>query len=165
MDAENPALVFDWNSGRVVLEVLLTSGAEFEDQTPLLRDHTQYCVTTILGSFTECQVAKDELLAWLNFGTELDDTCESIWRRVAQGHLRRGSVGYDYTRNDYVTIPTGETKTVAGRSFSALKDRDLRVVFKWRLSEFSMVVIPADARAQAKQAESGVSFQLAILAL
>ena len=150
LTTEDPPLVFDWNTGRVVLEVLLMSGAEFEDQTPLLRDHNQYSVTAILGSVTEHQVAKDELLGWLNFGTELDDTSESIWRRVAQGHLRRGSVGYDYSRKDYVTIPAGETQTVAGRSFTAPKDRDLRVVTKWRLREFSMVVIPADARAQAK---------------
>lgn len=155
LTTEDPALVYDWNSGRVVLEVLLMSGAEFEAQTPLLRDHNQYSVTAILGSVTECQVVKDELLAWLNFGTELDDTSESIWRRVAQGHLRRGSVGYDYSRKDYVTIPAGESQTVLGRSFTAPKDRDLRIVTKWRLREFSMVVIPADARAQAKQAESG----------
>ena len=151
LTTEDPAMVYDWNSGRVVLEVLLMSGAEYESQTPLLRDHSQYSVTSILGSVTEHSVVKDELLGWLNFGTELDETSESIWRRVAQGHLRRGSVGYDYTRNDYVTIPAGETRAVAGRNFTAPKDRDLRVVTRWRLREFSMVVIPADARAIAKE--------------
>lgn len=151
LTTEDPALVYDWNSGRVVLEVLLMSGAEFEDQTPLLRDHSQYSVTSILGSVTEHEVVKDELLGWLNFGTGLDDTAESIWRRVEQGHLRRGSVGYNYSRADYVTIPAGETQSVAGRSFAAPRDRDLRIVKKWSLREFSMVVIPADARAQAKQ--------------
>jgi hypothetical protein len=151
LTTEDPALVYDWNSGRVVLEVLLMSGAEYEPQTPLLRDHNQYSVTAILGSVTEHSVEKDELLGWLNFGTDLDAESESIWRRVAQGHLRRGSVGYDYTRNDFVTIPAGETRVVAGRSFTAPKDRDLRVVTRWRLREFSMVVIPADARAQARE--------------
>jgi hypothetical protein len=151
LTTEDPAMVYDWNSGRVVLEVLLMSGAEYESQTPLLRDHSQYSVTSILGSVTEHSVVKDELLGWLNFGTDLDDTAESIWRRVAQGHLRRGSVGYDYSRNDYVTIPAGETRAVAGRNFTAPKDRDLRVVTRWRLREFSMVVIPADARAIAKE--------------
>ena len=130
------------------------SGSEFENQTPLLRDHNQYSVTAILGSVTEHAIEKDELLGWLNFGTNLDAESESIWRRVEQGHLRRGSVGYDYTRKDYITIPAGETQVVAGRTFTAPKDRDLRVVMRWRLREFSMVVIPADARATAKQADS-----------
>ncbi len=153
LTTEDPALVYDWNTGRVVLEVLLMCGAEFEDQTPLLRDHNQYSVTAILGSVTEHpgrQRRIARLLGWLNFGELLDDTSESIWRRVAQGHLRRGSVGYDHSRKNYVTIPAGETQTVIGRSFTAPKDRDLRVVTKWRLREFSMVVIPVDARAQAK---------------
>ncbi len=163
LTTEDPAMVYDWNSGRVVLEVLLMSGAEYESQTPLLRDHSQYSVTSILGSVTEHSVVKDELLGWLNFGTNLDDTAESIWRRVAQGHLRRGSVGYDYSRNDYVTIPAGETRAVAGRNFTAPKDRDLRVVTRWRLREFSMVVIPADARALAKEqtaSSSGLQSQV-----
>ncbi len=46
----------------------------------------------------------------------------------SKGHLRRVSIGYDYTRDDYVTIPAGETASVGGRSFTAPKDRDLRVV-------------------------------------
>jgi hypothetical protein len=151
LTTEDPAMVYDYNTGRVVLEVLLMSGANYESQTPLLRDHSQYSVTSILGSVTEHAVERDELLGWLNFGRELDDTAEAIWRRVEQGHLRRGSVGYNYSRNDYVTVAAGETMSINGRQFTAPKDRDLRVVKKWNLREFSMVVIPADARAQAKQ--------------
>ena len=64
---------------------------------------------------TEDAVVADELLGWLNLGAELAETSESIWRRVALGHLRRGSVGYDYALNDFVTIPAGETRSVAGR--------------------------------------------------
>ncbi len=144
----DPALVYDWSTGRVILEVLLMSGAEHESQTPLLRDHIQYSVTSILGSVTEHSTKADELLGWLTFGKDLDETAEAIWRRVEQGHLRRVSIGYDYSRDDYVTIEAGQTATVKGRSFTAPKDSALRVVIRWRLREVSVVVIPADSRAQ-----------------
>ena len=122
----------------------------FEQQTPLLRDHSQWSVTAIPGSVLDVTVDGDELNGWLEFGRDLDEQTEAIWRRVEQGHLRRGSIGYDYTRADYETIPAGESRTIRGRSFTAPKDRSLRVVFRWRLREYSMVVIPADARATLK---------------
>ncbi|QDV22926.1 phage major capsid protein [Aureliella helgolandensis] len=150
LTTEDPVAVYDWRRGEIVLEILRMDGAEYEEQTPLLRDHNQYSVTSILGSVIEPVVANDRLDGWLEFGTELDDTAESIWRRVKQGHLRRVSIGYDYTAKDYVTIPAGETQTVKGKSYTAPKDRSLRIVFRWRLREVSVVVIPADARAKLK---------------
>lgn len=148
LTTEDPALVYDYRTGRVVLEVLLMSGCEYESQTPLIRDHNQYSVTSIVGSVSDHTVEKDAIVGWLRFGQDLDDTAEGIWKRVAQGHLRRVSVGYDYSTADFVTIAAGETAIVAGRSFTAPKDRDLRVVKKWRLREVSLVVVPADPRAQ-----------------
>lgn len=147
---EDPALVWDWQSGRVILEVLLMSGAITESQTPLLRDHNQYSVTSICGSYTDSKAVADRLEGTITVGKDLDDVVEGIWKRIEQGHLRRVSVGYDYSREDYVTIPAGETSSVGGRSFTAPKERDLRVVKKWSLRELSLVVIPADARAQLK---------------
>ncbi len=151
---EDPALVYDWQTYRVILEVLLMSGAEYEDQTPLLRDHSSYSVTSIVGSFTDTKTVQDRLEGLITVGKNLDDTVEGIWRRIEQGHLRRVSIGYDYGKSDYVTIPAGETALVDGRSFTAPRDRDLRIVKRWRLRELSLVVIPADARAQMKQQES-----------
>lgn len=150
LTTEDPALVYDYRSGRVVLEILLMSDVQYESQTPLIRDHNQYSVTSIVGSVSDHAIEKDSIVGWLRFGTELDDTAEGIWKRVAQGHLRRVSVGYDYSAADFVTIAAGETAVVAGRSFTAPKDRDLRVVKKWRLREVSLVVIPADPRAQVR---------------
>lgn len=151
LTTEDAVPVYDWMTGKVVLETLLVSGCEYEDQTVLLRDHDQYTILAIIGSVTEVAAEADELIGTLHFGRELDEDSEAIWRRVEQGHLKRGSIGYDYSRGDYVTIPAGETSTVAGRSFTAPQSRDLRVVFRWRLREYSMVVIPADARAQMRQ--------------
>lgn len=152
LTTEDAVAVFDWQSGRVVLETLIVSGATFDDQTPLLRDHNHYNVDAILGSITEVKAVNDTLDGLLTFGEDLDPDAEKIWRRVKQGHLRRVSVGYEYSRADYVTIPAGETQTVQGRSFTAPKERDLRVVFRWFLREVSVVVIPADKRAQMRAA-------------
>lgn len=102
---EDPALVYDWSTGRVILEVLLMSGAEVEEQTPLLRDHSQWSVTSICGSFVEHKIVGDRLEGLITVGKDIDDTVEGIWRRIEQGHLRRVSIGYDYTRKDFVTIP------------------------------------------------------------
>jgi hypothetical protein len=148
LTTEDPALVYDYRTGRVVLEVLLMAGCEYESQTPLIRDHNQYSVTSIVGSVSDHSIDRDAIVGWLRFGSDLDDTAEGIWKRVAQGHLRRVSVGYDYSQADFVTIAAGETAIVAGRSFTAPKDRDLRVVKRWRLREVSLVVVPADPRAQ-----------------
>lgn len=150
---EDPALVFDYQTYRIILEVLLMDGGEFEEQTPLLRDHNQYNVTAICGSFTEPKAVQDRLEGLITVGKGLDDTVEGIWRRIEQGHLRRVSIGYDYGKSDYVTIAAGETAIVGGRTFTAPKDRDLRVVKRWRLRELSLVVIPADARALMKAQE------------
>lgn len=146
--------VYDWQSGRVVLEVLVVSGCQYEDQTPLLRDHNQYSVTSILGSITEVTAERDELVGLLTFGEDLDDTAEAIWKRVKQGHLRKVSVGYGYTRKDFTTIPAGRTADIAGRSWTAPDDRDLRVVTRWKLREVSVVVIPADDRAQMRDGQT-----------
>ncbi len=152
LTTEDPVPVYDYQTGRIVLETLIVSGCQYDDQTPLLRDHNQYSVTAILGSITEVTDEKDELVGLLTFGEDLDETAEAIWKRVKQGHLRRVSVGYGYTRKDYVTIAAGRTADVAGRSWTAPDDRDLRVVTNWRLREVSVVVIPADGRAQMRGA-------------
>ena len=145
---EDPALVFDWMTGKVVLEVLLVSGCEFEDSTPLIRDHNQSEVNGIAGAFLNPKVVQDRLEGLIEIGKDLDEDTEATWRRIKAGYLRRVSIGYDYGKQDYITIPAGETATVAGRKFTAPTDRDLRIVKRWRLRELSLVVIPADRRAQ-----------------
>jgi phage head maturation protease len=154
LTTEDPVPIYDWRSDRVVLEVLMVDGATFDPQTPLLRDHRQYSVDAILGSVTDARAENDELVGVVTFGEDLDPGSEAIWKRVKQGHLRRVSVGYGYTTADYVTIPAGRSQEVNGRTFNAPKDRDLRVVFRWSLREVSVVVIPADKRAQMRAAQN-----------
>lgn len=159
LTTEDPVPIYDWRSGEIVLEVLQVGGCDFDDQTPLLRDHRQYSVDSILGSIREVASQDDELVGQVEFGRDLDPDAEKIWRRVEQGHLRRLSVGYDYTRQDYVTLRAGEAQTIGGRVYQAPKDRGMRVVTKWRLREVSVVVIPADRRAMMRAGTAGTTEQ------
>lgn len=152
---EAPVPIYDWALDRIVMEVLTVAGASYDDQTPLLRDHSQWSVTAVLGSVTDVRVEGDELVGVTTFGEDLDDQSEGIWRRVQQGHLRRVSVGYTYGRDDYTTIPAGRTQVVGGRDYTAPQSRDLRVVTRWHLREVSVVVIPADRRAKMRHSGSG----------
>lgn len=154
--SETPVLIYDWRTGRRVEEVLLPSGAEFDDQTPLLRDHSHYSVSAILGSVTDVAVAGSRLDGLLTFGRDLDDASEGIWRRVQQGHLRRVSVGYRYGAKDYTTIAAGQTASINGRTWTASAEHDLRVVTRWAMHEVSVVVIPADADAQMRDENGGL---------
>jgi hypothetical protein len=153
LTTEDPVRVYDWMSGRIVMETLMVDRCEFGDSTPMLRDHNQYTVKAIIGGVSDHGVDGDQLMGTLEFGKDLDEETESIWRRVEAGYLKKGSIGYDYTSDDYVTIPAGKTVDVEGRSFTAPAKYELRVVFRWRLREFSMVVIPADDRAQMRAHE------------
>lgn len=149
---EDPALVYDWMTGRVILEVLVMSGAWFEESTPLLRDHNQSEVNGIAGAFLSPKVAGDRLEGTIEVGKDLDEDTERAWRRIKGGYLKYVSVGYDYTKKDYITLAPGETVKVNGKTYTAPDDRELRVVKRWRLRELSLVVIPADQRAQLKAA-------------
>lgn len=151
---EDPVPIYDWRSGEVVDEVLLASGCRAESSTPLLRDHNQWTVLAMLGEVTGVKSSGDEVHGLLTFGRDLDPEAEGIWKRVDQSLLRRGSVGYYYERKDYETIPAGETRTIGGRTFTASKERAKRIVKRWDLLEYSMVVVPADSRATLRSADS-----------
>ncbi len=155
---ETPVLIYDWRTGRRVEEVLLASGAEFDEQTPLLRDHSHYSVSAILGSVVNIS-ANAELGGLLQFGRDLDEQCEGIWRRVEQGHLRRVSVGYTYGPKDYTTIPAGRTASINGVTYTASAEYDRRIVTRWDLREVSVVVIPADSSAQMRGDEAAIGMQ------
>lgn len=150
---EDPVAIWDWRTGEVVDEVLVASGCRAESSTPLLRDHNQYSVLAQLGSVTAVTHSGDEVRGLLTFGRDLDADSEGVWKRVDQGLLRSGSVGYFYQRSDYETIPAGESRVIAGRTYKASKDRPLRIVKRWSLLEYSMVVIPADARATLRDSQ------------
>ena len=62
LTTEDAVEVFDWRSGKIVLETLLVSGCQYESQTVMLRDHEQRNILAIIGSVTDVAAEADELV-------------------------------------------------------------------------------------------------------
>jgi hypothetical protein len=131
--------VYDWNTGRVIDEVLLVEGANWRDPAPLLLDHNRG-IASMVGSVSGFRRGRGELLGVLRIAEGVQ-AADEVWRLISQGHLRSLSVGYSI--DDAVEIPAGRTETVNGRSFIG----PVRVVKRWTVRETSLVVIPADTAA------------------
>lgn len=153
LSTEDPVPIYDWRSGEYVDEVLVAAGCQADSSTPLLRDHNQWSVLASLGSVSNVRSSGDEVHGLLTFGRDLGQDVEGVWQRVQQGILRSGSVGYFYERTDYETIPAGESRVINSKTYKAAKSRPKRVVKRWNLLEYSMVVIPADSRATLRSGE------------
>ncbi len=140
VSTENEVDVFDYRTGRIIAEVLLTKGAEFPAQVPLLTDHNRAVVSQV-GSVTGFTRAGGELKAILRLATGTA-AADEVWNLVQQKHLRDVSVGYRV--ENYREISPGKTEIIGGRSFTAPTNRPLRVVSKWQIKEISLVPIGAD---------------------
>ncbi|MDD4891456.1 MAG: HK97 family phage prohead protease [Phycisphaerae bacterium] len=139
--------VFDWRSGEVVSEVLLGSGADLPRRMPLLGIHNRWTLDGVLGSARDLRREGENLVARLFFARD-NAQADSAWNLVRQGHLTDVSVGYRV--NESTQIPSGQTATVAGRSYTAGK-RALRVATRWSLKEVSVVPIGADSQAKVRE--------------
>lgn len=137
----NPARVFHWDVGRVIEEVLVPGGMLPTEQVPMLENHNRYSLDSAIGSGLNPVARGEEVVGTLQFGTELGERVDGIWKRVKQKILRSVSAGYEPV--EWVDIQPGQTQEVAGRSYTANRLM-LRVTTKWRLREISVVVIPAD---------------------
>jgi hypothetical protein len=142
--SETPVDVFDWSSERVIEEVLLISGARMVPQLPLLANHNRYSLDSILGSARDLRADQSQIFGRLVFAS--DEESQRAWEKVLGGHLTDVSVGYRVLES--VTIPAGQSATVAGRNFTANPRRSLRVVTDWQPKEVSLVPIGADASAK-----------------
>lgn len=145
---ESPVAVFDPRSGSVVLEILRLGGAELPRQAPLLLDH-QRSVTSMVGSVADFTIDGIELQAQLRFAAG-NTAADDAWSLAEQKHLRAVSIGYQLT--EYREIRPGQTEVVGGQSYTAPRDRLLRVVTRWALKEASLVPIGADALAGTRSA-------------
>ena len=139
---ENPAAVLD-GRGSIVDEVLLVSGCEVSPHVPLLLDH-QRSVREQVGSVDAIQAVGGALHGSLRFA-DGHAAADDAWALYSQRHGRAVSVGYRLL--EYADLRPGETRSIAGRSFTAPQDRVLRVTSRWRLHEVSLVPIGADPAA------------------
>ncbi len=140
----DPVAVFDYRTGRVVLESLHIPGVEVKDKVPMLTDHARSVPSTI-GSASDFDASADRLRGILRFasGTLAGD---EAWALVDQGHLDSVSVGYHV--REFQELRAGESKVISGKLYQAPANEPLRVVTRWQLKEISLVPIPADPGAK-----------------
>ena len=144
---EDPTDVFDMASWEIVREVLLMSGAEHDDQVPLLDSHNRWRVTDQLGSGRQMRVEGDKLVGRVHFSS-VQEAADAL-TKVREGHLTDLSIGYRVFAP--VMIAPGESATVKGRKFTAPANQAMRIATKWKVREVSLTPIGADARAKVRE--------------
>lgn len=143
---ELPAVVFDWELGRCVTEVLLMSGCQMPEtgQVPLLDSHSRYRVADVIGSFRAMRIEQGpngpQLVGEAVFSATEDG--EKPWQKVCEGHLTDVSVGYAVTA--FTDIRAGEKAFFEGHEFEG----PLRVSTEWYIHELSTCPIGADEKAK-----------------
>lgn len=149
---ESRALIYDAVAGEVVEEILIAAGGDFPKQIPLLDNHSRYSTQQQLGCARDFRL---DGYRWLCrcFCTRGVPESEAAFKKVIQGHLTDVSIGY-FVRAA-VTIPPRTTKTVDGRSWTAL-NVPLRISTKWSVIELSLTPIGADTAAKVREHEQAV---------
>jgi hypothetical protein len=147
LSTDYPVRLYDYGTDTIIDEVLLPSGMRFEgDSIQLIESHSYYDVRSVLGSIDQL-TRNGTIEGRLRFSSASD--VEPIWTRVAEGHLRNLSIGATYTRNDYIELQPGKTRSMNGVSYLA-EDVPKRLVKRWYLREASLVVFGADPNARTR---------------
>jgi len=148
---DRPALVYDFDSGRVIDEVLLMEGAVLPEQVVLLETHVRWTLDAVLGSVRGLHPENGNTVGRLYFASG-DESAERAWQKVRQGHVTDMSAGYRVDAAE--VLRRGEERVVKGRKFKA-GERELRVATKWTLREASLVPIGADEFAKVREEVGG----------
>ena len=139
---EDPVYSTDAATGKPVLEVWRMDGLEEVDQVPLCDAHDRESVADVLGSVSDIAVRGREL-----YGRVRISEAEGVTAtKVREGHIRDVSAGIQPL--DVVVIRAGDTQDIAGRTYTAPEESDLRIVLRWQLREVSLCPIGADPRAK-----------------
>lgn len=143
MSTEEPADVFDWGRG-IISETLVAGGIRLphNKQVPLLNCHNRDGVANILGSVRDIRVEDNKVIGRAYFANS--EEAKEAFELVRDGHLDSGSVGY--SQEDSHWIEEGEEFRHENRTFKG----PLLLTKKWNLHEFSLVPVPADPNAKAR---------------
>lgn len=144
---EAPVLVVDYNLRQIIEEILLMDGARIAARVPLLNNHYRFSLDDVLGSVRDSRTTGGEMEARLFFA-DGDELAERAWNKAKQGHLPDVSVGYRALES--TDIPPGQSKVVAGKSYTA-GARTKRVTTQWEVREVSLVPVGADPAAKIRQ--------------
>lgn len=142
--SDAPVAMLDWDTGRMVDEVLLMSGCRIpaNGQVPLLDTHSRYDTSTVIGSCRSLRVEGNQLLARAVFTARPEG--EGPFIKLKEGHLTDFSAGYRVHK--VVRVAEGETAQVGGRSFTG----PVNVATDWEVREISICAIGADSNAKAR---------------
>ena len=157
---ERAVEVMDYDRWEPIDETLVSRGCEHPERVPLLNAHQRYDFECVLGSGRDIRIGAD-VTARLHFDGG-DEKGRDAYRKAKDGHLTDVSVGYRVLES--TTIERGQSGLVAGRTYTAAKDKRLRVVTRWKLREVSLVPIGADEMAKIRAAyEAGRGRERAML--
>jgi hypothetical protein len=141
---EKPATVFDFESFRIIDEVLIAEGGEFPQRVPLLDSHDRSRAKDVLGSATGFTRNGSEWVGRAEFDTD-DQDAVRVFNKVKARHITDVSIGYRVL--DFVDIPPKKSQTINGRKYTA-GERVLRVSNRWQVRELSVTPIGADSNAK-----------------
>jgi phage head maturation protease len=147
LTTEAPAYVMDWQRWEVVREVLIADGLVLPKtkKVPLLDSHNRYTTQNIYGSVSDIKVEPGQVTGRLFFSAS-DDNAQKALKKVQEGHIDSGSVGYSQIKSKW--IEEGKTYTYKGKTYEG----PLLLTTKWQLSEYSLVAIGADSDAKSREA-------------
>ena len=149
LTTELPAAVWDWDRWEVVNEVLLADGMRIpaSGQVPLLDSHQRQSSLDVLGHVRDfAEVTAGEFAGRsgiCRFAS--DETSQIVKKKIIDGHITDGSVGYQVTKS--VWIPEDMTVTLNGRTFTG----PVKISSEWSLKEFSITPIGADVLAKVRR--------------
>lgn len=131
---ENPVQRLD-RSGAPYQEVLVIDSqsvdlSRLNSGAPLLRDHDSSTVQSVLGVVESARIEDKKVIGTVRFASD----AEEYFQKVKDGILRNFSIGYRIL--DTEEDSTQETRTVKAT--------------RWSIHEVSLVSIPADMHAQAR---------------
>lgn len=143
---EEPVLSTKPATGEKILEAILLDGMELPESLPLLDTHCRDTVEALLGSVRQLRVVEGRLLGRIFVAS----TALATWTKIQEGHLRDVSLGY--LPLEATVVRAGQQALIAGRTFLAPADRDLRVLTLSAAKECSLTTIGADSSAKIRTA-------------
>jgi hypothetical protein len=150
---EQPVEVFDWRMYEFWPEVLLIDGMEPVDSVPLLDNHNRYSVTDVLGSVRNMVISQSGKYSSVDgdvFFSAASDVAAAE-KKVSEGHITDGSVGYQYGADDVVYVGEDTSVKINGKEYKG----PVKVVTRWWIMEFSLTPIGADTLAKVKDIVNG----------
>lgn len=157
LSTETAARMMDWYNWEEMDEILLAEGRSKLPHVVMLDTHDRSSINKILGHMANVRTEGTDTIVTCTFDQD-DPEAVKAYRKYRNGHARALSVGYSVMK--FTDIPPGQSETVNGRSYTAQKNRKMRIVTKWRVDEGSLVPIGADKNALARNGARGASFEI-----